>query len=581
MSLVVEGSEGSPPIRPERWSVVVAGRWMNLVEAVAVGSLVVAMAVGMVLALVDGWVPVGDDSFIELLVRDVPSELPLTGVYSRYGWSHPGPTLFYLLAIPYRLFGSASSGLLFGAMLGHLLAAVAMWWVARRIDRLTGMLVLCGASLVLATTDAEVLRSPWNPYVGLVGSGLLVVLAWSAASRLPAGLIWLLPLGTLLVQSHVVTAPLVVATTAVAAVVALAPRSGADLPAWDAVGARPVALGLGITALLWLPPVIQQLVQEPGNLTELLLQRGTGSPIGLGTASATMSQAFGALPSVLDPGKLADEFIPMAATAPWWLLVPLVGAAVAVRRRDRPHLRGLVVVSGALVGCLLGIAAISDLLYHYLVTWNRGVVVVALAIGFGSMLGTAASGVRTGALVVAAAVTVTVNIVIGLQQTQAENPLSTYAPTVDALARAVEASELDGRTLSVDPVPDIQAAEVAGALMLQLERDGYEVTSRDFSAARIGRHRSERGPDELLVVAPISEARRLTDDGWTVLGAYQPLDRREATRAEELLEARRQLGDPRTEDERVEHFLRWTELTEEYELLTRGRVPMLVARRPA
>lgn len=567
MSIAVEG-----------WRDLLARRWMDLVETLAVGSLVVAMVVGMVLAFAEGWTPVSDDALIELLTRDVPGQLPLTGVYSRFGWNHPGPTLFYLLAVPYRLLGSASAGLIVGAMLVHLFAALGAWWVARRLDRLTGMLVLCGACLVLVTTEPEVLRSPWNPYVGLIGSGLLVVLAWSAASRGRAGLIALLPVGTLLVQSHVVTAPLVVATTAVAA---LAPRLGADRPTWDPSRVRAAAVGVGIATMLWLPPLIQQLVQEPGNLTELLARRGTGTPIGLGSASATMTQAFGAIPSVLDPATVSDSFIPMTMTPPWWLLLMVAGAVVAVRRRDRVHLRGLAVASGALVGGLVGIAAISDLLYAYLVTWNRSVVVVALAIGLGSVLGPASSRVRAVAFAAAAAVTIGANLVIGLQQVRAENPESTSAATIDALARAVERSELQGRTVSVDPVLDIAASEIATGLLLRLERDGYDVTSRRFPASRIGAHRHDRVPDDLLVVAPLSEARRLTDEGWTVLGAFQPLDRDEAVRALELLAARQGLAEPRTEDERVDHFRQSTELAEAYEQLTRGRVPMLVARRPA
>ena len=52
-----------------------------------------------------------DYAYTELLTRDVGHHPVLTGLYSRTDWNHPGPTLFYLLALPYRLTGSASIGI--------------------------------------------------------------------------------------------------------------------------------------------------------------------------------------------------------------------------------------------------------------------------------------------------------------------------------------------------------------------------------------------------------------------------------------------------------------------------------------
>ena len=40
----------------------------------------------------------------------------LIGLYSRDGWSHPGPLLYYTLALPYRLTGGNPAGLLVGAL---------------------------------------------------------------------------------------------------------------------------------------------------------------------------------------------------------------------------------------------------------------------------------------------------------------------------------------------------------------------------------------------------------------------------------------------------------------------------------
>src|ERR1700745_3196800 len=58
-----------------------------------------------------------DYSAIELRTRAVGTRTtPLVGPFSRYGWSHPGPLLFYALAVPYRLLAERGTGLLLGTL---------------------------------------------------------------------------------------------------------------------------------------------------------------------------------------------------------------------------------------------------------------------------------------------------------------------------------------------------------------------------------------------------------------------------------------------------------------------------------
>ncbi len=549
-------------------------------EVLAVGTLVVAMVLGMVGAVAQGWSPVSDDALIELLVRDVPGHLPLTGVYSRYGWSHPGPALFYLLAVPYRLLGGASSGLIVGSLGGQLMAAVGAWWVARRIDRLAGLFVLCGASAILLTTAPDVVRSPWNPHVALVGSCLLVVLAWSASLRGRAGLIALVPVGSLLVQSHVVTAPMVAATCATGVLLALVPWGADDRSAWDRPRRHAVLLGLGLTFLMWLPPLVQQLTGDPGNLTELLARKGTGEPFGVRSALAVMSQGFGAVPSVLDPTAVSGAFAATAWTVPIWLVVPVAGAVVAFRRRDLVHLRGVIVASGALVGGVVGIASISDAMFGYLVMWNRGVVVATLALGVAALTAGVTPVVWRRAFVATTAVVVVLNIGIGARQITTDNSLNGYAPTVDALAGAVQDAGLEG-TLAVDSTFDIQAAEVAGGVLLRLDRSGYQVTSNDMTASRIGAHRKDRAPEQLVLVAPVDQADQLRAEGWQILDIYQPLDPPVVARIDALRRQRAALSDDVDDRTRAWNYPRIVQLSEEIDRLLGGRAPMLVAVRPA
>lgn len=554
----------------------VAPRLLSACEATVLGVLALAVAVGAVRVAAAGWTPISDEAFMELAVRDVPGELPLTGVYSRFGWNHPGPALFYLLALPYRLAGSASWALAAAALVGQAGATALAWWVVRRIDRVGALVVLAGLCLVLATTDGEQLRRPWNPQVALVGAALLVVLAWSASSRRRAGALGLLPVGTLLVQAHVVTGPFVAVTVLVALVVAVAPglrAVGTPVP-W-----RWIASGALIAAVLWVPPLVEQVSPDGGNLTDVLAGSTPGQRSGVVVALSTASQGFDLWPSVLRAELVRADFAPTGWAAPWWLAAPAAGAWVAVRRRDAEYLRALAVVAGSLAAAVATIALISDALFNYLLVWYRSLPVLAVAVGLAALVRamprTGARAVVVGAAVVGTAAALSV----GVAQVRADNPLHSYEPTVEELTEAVLDAGLDG-TLAVDAVAEIRAAEVAAALMLQLERNGRDVTSGDFSAARIREHRADRRPDERLLVAPVEERSRLLADGWTIVGEYQPLSDEELARSQQLRRERAGIDSTPTGDQ-VEQFRRIAAISQELEEIERGRVPMLVAVRPA
>ena len=76
----------------ERWS-------GGLVAAIVLLPFVAFFVWALVTTIHSG----GDVALTEISVRDVGgAHTPLFGVYSRYGWHHPGPLLFYVLgrAVP-------------------------------------------------------------------------------------------------------------------------------------------------------------------------------------------------------------------------------------------------------------------------------------------------------------------------------------------------------------------------------------------------------------------------------------------------------------------------------------------------
>src|SRR3954452_8604486 len=156
-------------------------RWPRAVTGVGVAALAVPFAAALVLALTRPWSPSTDLALMELRTLDVGGPAtPLLGPYSRLGWSHPGPLAFWLLALPYRLFGARPAGLLVGAVLVHGAAATGCLVLARRRGgRPLTALVALGLALLVGGFGAGNLANFWNPYLPLTALAFLVLATWS------------------------------------------------------------------------------------------------------------------------------------------------------------------------------------------------------------------------------------------------------------------------------------------------------------------------------------------------------------------------------------------------------------------
>ena len=138
-------------------------RWCRT-EWIALGLVLLPLVVSagiLIFRVGNDYHPVSDWALTEIRTRDVGHHPVLIGLYSRDGWSHPGPMSFYLLAIPYRLTGGASIGLWLGALLINGVAIVGMAVVARRRGGVALMMcVLLGSSLLLRTLGADCCARP-------------------------------------------------------------------------------------------------------------------------------------------------------------------------------------------------------------------------------------------------------------------------------------------------------------------------------------------------------------------------------------------------------------------------------------
>lgn len=156
-------------------------------------------------------VPVGDLAITDLAVRDVSrGHLTLLGPYSRYGWNHPGPAMFVLMAPFQWLSGGAAWGTILGA---NALKALGLGLSLREGERLGGrvlaVVVAVVLALALAPLGAEFAIDPWNPWIAVVYLPATVLGTASVLSGHRRALLPLVFSASVMTQSHVGFVPIV------------------------------------------------------------------------------------------------------------------------------------------------------------------------------------------------------------------------------------------------------------------------------------------------------------------------------------------------------------------------------------
>lgn len=370
------------------------GAWMPrwLVPAV-MAAVLVPLAAAVVAQRNADWHPVFDMAMTELRVRDVGGRhTPLIGLQGRIGpsGSHPGPLSFFLLAPVYRLLGSSAFALQVATAAFHGLAAVTAILVASR--RRDGR-VVAGVGLVLLLLmqgyGLGPLTEPWNPYLPVLWFVAFLVAAWAV---LDGDLLMVLPAvaaASICAQTHVpylaVGLGIGAATGLVAAVRLWRGRAGPGRGDWRWLVA---AAGLGL--VLWLPPLVDEVVHEPGNLTKIVDHLGTPTEasIGLREAARFMVLHLDAWHLVAvapaHPGTYIDILSGPGPTRARGLLclatwVASVGVAIALRHRRLLALHALIGWSAG-IG-VLAMARIYGIPWPYLMLWAYGIgALLALAV---------------------------------------------------------------------------------------------------------------------------------------------------------------------------------------------------------
>lgn len=354
-------------------------------------ALLAVVALPLVVALVvlhsPRWYPIGDLAQTELRVREVgTADTPLVGLAGRIGppedpGSHPGPLGFYALTPVYRLLGSTPFALqVSSAALGLLAAGLAIGIARRR----GGWLFALGTAAVLAvlvrSLGPRVLTEPWNPYIPVLWWVVVLLSVWSVWCDDDALLPVAVGAACLASQTHVPYAGLVAvvlgATALRLAWRAVRARRGAEgvqMPSGVAVA---VAVAVGVVA--WIPPLVDELTGDPGNITVIVryFLGGEGEAVGLGSGGSLWL-------SRLDPLTLLTGTLdgPVAGNRVLGALFVLVWVAAAVLAWRRGHTALLRLHQVAGLAALAGLASMSRIygaLHYYLVLWAWSTTAVAV-----------------------------------------------------------------------------------------------------------------------------------------------------------------------------------------------------------
>jgi hypothetical protein len=236
-------------------------RWL-LVLLCAGGAVVAARSI----ASAPETYPVADTATTSLYaLRASRGELQV-GSYSRFGWNHPGPLLYQLLAAPYALSGEREIAIKWAALAMNLTWLGATVLVAgRRSPRLAGCLAI--ALVPLLWREQRLLFLAWNPLVPILTLPLAVALAADLHRERPWTAAGLAVTLSFCVQAHAGLALVSGAIGAGAVAHWLCFRDPAAAPWWRSPVVR---FGGATLIVLWALPAWYEVRHQPGNIAAMM-----------------------------------------------------------------------------------------------------------------------------------------------------------------------------------------------------------------------------------------------------------------------------------------------------------------------
>ena len=511
-----------------------AFRWCTLAAGAAALLVVVVLALK---AATWDWLAVGDFGVMRLRTLDVgTSHTPLVGVYSRWGWNHPGPFIYYAYAPFVRAVGGGGHGLLLGALAVSVASVAATLVVAARAGRrfltLTGLVL----ALFLVGLDPAGLINPWNPYVLILPLFAAAVAAWRTAFDDRFAAVVLVVAGSFALQSHLLAGPPVLGLLAVGAVglglraVRGPERNHARLTA---------ALAVGVGLVCWIPPVVQQLTGTDGNLAAIFdfALHNDEPRSGWGVGARVVGSAL-SLPPTWITGALSRESHPI----PWALFALGAATAWAVRRRWTNEVVLCVVAWVLVLAAFVGSAQVTGIAFPYLFRWVWAVAaVVWMAVGAVALaeLRSRWTGARFAPAAMAAATAVVlVGLVVsapGYSELEgSDRPLrdvsSVLDPAMAALAAAPGPVLLTPTDFGIDTAVGLE-------LLARADEAGLDVGFPSDQAFALGGHRTldpATARSEMVLAAGDAIDRLAADPRFRLVAEYVPLTPEEQAELDRL-----------------------------------------------
>ena len=513
------------------------------------GFTLVPFAVLAIAQAVRGWNwhTAGDLSTMEFRIRDIgSSDTPLVGPYSRWGWNHPGPMIFYIMGVPYRLLGSRSAGLIVGAVLSGAAAVAASLVLAwRRGGRLLATLTAF-AFLAFFVAHAALIRAPWNPMFGMLPLFVVMLAAWSLACGDRLGLPLMAAGATVAAQSHALY------IVPVGCLIVW----GLGWMAWECrhpEGRRswrgPLVATAVIVVLTWSPVAVEQFTNHPGNVTKIIGFNTSGAKppsIGLSRAAGIAAAAFrpwGSLATAyvdgVDPhprGSLPLLLLPVAG---------VIGIALVGRFRGRHDLLLLAGTIGVLlVSSVVALASIYGVVYQYLYVW---VWVASLFVWLGvawvlalEIATRTPDRARRGIVAASLPALAVLSLVAVASSITTDLPGAAWrtSDAVEAVMPQVEAAIPDGASVAINPI-GVEFIGRREAIAVALEKFGHRIVMPadlgwKWGESRVG---DPSKADVHLVVGDGKLADKPPGPGFRRIAFWSPLTAGERKEEDQLAAA--------------------------------------------
>lgn len=344
----------------------------------AVVLTVLPIVVATIRAARSGWIPAGDAAATVLRAGAVSFRSPsLVGMFTdashwaRHPTFFPGPWQLWWMAPPVRVLGSTWGPTLSMALLNALWMLLVAWVLRRRFGASTAVAALGFLGILLWTLSMNAVFSPIPMVMIVPAFAAFMFLTWAVAAGDDAALGWFALSANFCLLGHLVLTIVVPLVGGVGIALWCAGRfherrTGASPgPVIRRTRRRGLVAAVVVTAVMWLPALVQQLTTQPGNLSNLLHAQANRPRV-----AASWHRGLSILVDLFSPGdpwvsrsSIRRGLVPRIQSVPPLtttrvVVFILAGLAViallalAVRRRDRSATTAVVLAVAAFIAAL-------------------------------------------------------------------------------------------------------------------------------------------------------------------------------------------------------------------------------------